>query len=631
MCGISGFLSFNKNFNESVESLKQITNRIKHRGPDATGYWTCVKDNIYLGHTRLSILDLSTNGNQPMISSCGRYVISFNGEIYNFREKSIKLVQEHNVKLSNKTDTLVLLELISKYGIEAAISQVEGMFAFAVWDRKEKKLHLARDRFGEKPLFYYRDKKFIIFGSELKVIKSFKQIDLRISKKASFYYSILGYIPAPHSIYENVFKVKPGEMIELRQDNSISKKIYYSPNLRTKNHKIDYIDFKKKVQNSLDESVKKMMVADVDVGCFLSGGVDSSLIALFMQKNSKKKIKTFTVGFNEKQYDESLYANQIARFLGTNHHQITVNSNDMLNHLDYLIDIFDEPFCDSSFIPTYLISKLAASHVKVVLSGDGGDEIFLGYNRYIFANRLLKFSNYCPNILRVLISKILRSVPSNFFDTVSQPFQKTFGIHALSHKIQKLSNILSFSKNSDFYAKLNIFDNEILVDSKMSSCDLFDKYEDIPLVESIQANDIDLYLPNDILVKVDRSSMANSLEVRSPFLDHILVDKVMEAPVNFKLRNNKTKFILKDILQGFTKDNFPYRPKMGFAIPIEKWINDKVFEKRISEIFYESNWSELGYNKKKLAKMWENFKKYKSVTPQCIWLYVVAGIWLEKK
>lgn len=631
MCGISGFLSFNNNFNNSSKLLREITSKIEHRGPDANGYWTCVRDKIYLGHTRLSILDLSANGNQPMTSSCGRYVISFNGEIYNFREKLIKLTKEYNVKFSNKTDTIVLLELISKYGIEVALSQVEGMFAFAVWDRKKKKLYLARDRFGEKPLFYYRDKKSIIFGSELKVIKSFNQINLRISKKASFYYSILGYIPAPYSIYEDVFKVKPGEIIEINKDNSISKKIYYSLNPKTESHKIDYADFKSKIKNSLNESIKKMMVADVDVGCFLSGGVDSSLVAFFMQKNSTKKIKTFTVGFDEKQYDESLYANKISRSLGTNHHEIIVNSNDMIKHLDSLVDIFDEPFSDSSFIPTYLISKLAASHVKVVLSGDGGDEIFLGYNRYLFAKKILKFRSYCPNILRILLSKILKLIPSNYFDILGQPFQKTFGIHALSHKIQKLSNILSFTKNSDFYAKLNIFDNEVLTNPKTFSCGLFDNYQDIPLIESVQANDIDLYLPNDILVKVDRSSMANSLEVRSPFLDHILVDKAMEAPVACKLKNNQTKFVLKDILQDFTKDNFPYRPKMGFAIPIEKWINDKVFEKKISEIFYESNWPELGYNSSKLTTMWENFKKYKSVTPQCIWLYAVAGMWLENK
>ncbi len=471
----------------------------------------------------------------------------------------------------------------------------------------------------------------IIFGSELKVIKSFSQINLQISKKASFYYSILGYIPAPYSIYENVFKVEPGEIVELNKDNSLSKKIYYSPNFKRHSCEVDYVDFKNKIKNSLNASVKKMMVADVDVGCFLSGGVDSSLVAFLMQKNSKKKIKTFTVGFDEKQYDESSYANTIARSLKTNHHEIIVNSNDMFMHLDSLINIFDEPFSDSSFIPTYLISKLASSHVKVVLSGDGGDEIFLGYNRYLFAKKITKFKKYCPNFIRELMSKLLRSIPPNYFDLISQPFQKTFGIHAFSHKIQKLSNILSFDKNSDFYIKLNIFDNEILTDPKTLRCDLFNKFENIPLIESIQANDIDLYLPNDILVKVDRSSMANSLEVRSPFLDHILVDKAFEAPVESKLKNNEAKFVLKDILQDFTKDNFPFRPKMGFAIPIEKWIKDKVFEKRISQIFYESNWSEFGYSRAKLINMWENFKKYKSVTPQCIWLYTVAGMWLEKK
>ena len=626
MCGISGFFL---NFKVDEKLLKKITQTIYHRGPDSMGFWFSEDDGVYMGHTRLSILDLSDKGNQPMKSICGRYIISFNGEIYNFKARAKELKKKFGIRFENGTDTIVLLELISRYGLEKALSLIEGMFAFALWDTKKKKLYFARDRFGEKPLFYYKDENKLIFGSELKVIKSMDIIDLKISQKAAFYYSVLGYIPAPFTIYKNVFKVLPSEIIETNQNYLTKKKKYFSLSFNESSEKIDYKSAKDNIKKSLEASVKKMMVADVEVGCFLSGGVDSSLVSLLMQKNSKKKIRTFTVGFDEKEYDESSYAKEIADSIGTNHHQISVNSNDMFEQIESMINIFDEPFADSSFIPTYLISKLASSHVKVVLSGDGGDEMFLGYNRYSFAKKILYLKRKSPESLRLFLSKMLKGIPSNFFDILSQPFQKMLGIHGFSHKIQKVSNILSFDCNSDFYLKLNTLDNDVLKNESLKENNLFDTFEDLSLLSSIQANDIKFYLPNDILVKVDRSSMFNSLEVRSPFLDHLLVQDSFKLPQEFKLKNNTTKYILKDILSDYTNEDFPYRPKMGFAIPIEKWIKSKKFEKKGTEIFYESDWEKLGFASKDIKKKWELFKKYKSTTPQCIWMYIVAGMWLR--
>ena len=626
MCGVSGYFFFNNKKNH-LESLIDVTNNIVHRGPDHTGFWSSQQDGIYIGHTRLSILDLTEKGNQPMKSICGRYVISYNGEIYNFKNKKNDL-KKSGVKIQNGTDTAVLLELIVQHGLKRAITMIEGMFAFALWDNRLKKLYLVRDRFGEKPLFYFKTNECIIFGSELKIIKNQSLFSLEISKKASFYYSLLGYIPAPFTIYKDVFKVMPSQIIEIDKSKNFDESKYFSFRGIAKDEESNYSSFKNKIKNSLNDSIRKMMIADVEVGCFLSGGVDSSLVAYLMQKNSEKKIRTFSVGFNEKEYDESSYARQISDLIGSNHHQIMVSSIDMLDNLESIVNIFDEPFSDSSFIPTFLISKLASSHVKVVLSGDGGDEIFLGYNRYIFANKILKIKKYFPNFFRTALSMCLKTIPSNFYDSLSKPFQKMFGLQAFSHKVQKVSNILNYENNSDFYLKLNIFDNDLL-NSYSKNENLFKEYENLPLIDSLQANDIDFYLSNDILVKVDRSSMFSSLEVRSPFLDHKLVETAFEAPLQFKIKENSSKYILKDILSDYTFKKFAFRPKMGFAIPIDRWMRDKKFQRKISEIFYESEWSKLGYDKKKLIKNWEKYKKYKSITPQCIWMYAVAGMWLN--
>ena len=379
----SFFLKGNKNLN--LSSIEEMTSSLTHRGPDSYGYWSSKENDVYFGHRRLSILDLSKHGDQPMTSSCGRYTITYNGEIYNFIELQ-KELKKFYIKFKNKTDTIILLELISKFGLREALEKLEGMFAFALWDKKKNKLFLVRDRFGEKPLFFYKNTNFIVFSSELKSLSKFPLINLNISRKSSYYYSMLGYVPAPLCIYENTFKVMPSEVISFGR-KTIKKTIYYQiPNTKF-NTELSYEKCKKELLSTLEESIKKMMIADVEIGCFLSGGIDSSLVALLMQKNSTKKIKTFNVGFNESEYDESKFAKYVSEKIESNHHDIKVNVDDMLEHVENIANIVNEPFSDSSIIPTFLISKLAASKVKVVLSGDGGDEVFMGYNRYSFAKK----------------------------------------------------------------------------------------------------------------------------------------------------------------------------------------------------------------------------------------------------
>ena len=543
---------------------------------------------------------------------------------------SIELKTKFSIKFKNGTDTIVLLELISKFGLKVALNKLEGMFAFGLWDKKEKKLFLVRDRFGEKPLFFYQDNDLIIFSSELKSLTKYPKINLDISRKSSYYYSMLGYIPAPLSIYKNVFKVMPSEMIEF--DGRLTRKVtYYQIKDRNSSQNLVYEDSKRNILNHLEESIKKMLIADVEVGCFLSGGVDSSLVALLMQRNLRRKIKTFSVGFFEKEYDESSYAKSVSQKIGSEHYDIKVRVNDMLKHVEDISKIADEPFSDSSIIPTFIISKLAASKVKVVLSGDGGDEIFMGYNRYKFAQKINRLKKNIPFLFRKFISQAIQSIPANFYDNVSVPFQKIFGIHGFSHKMVKLSNILNYEDNSDFYEKLNLLDSNVLKNKSYNFQRIFKKYNDLDLIDSVQRNDIDFYLPNDILVKVDRASMANSLEVRSPFLNHKVVDKAFDIPLDYKLKNKTTKYILKDLLSEFLPESFVNRPKMGFAIPIERWISDKKFRKTLDDVFFESSWADFGWDKNIILKKWLEYKKFGSLTPQSIWMYAMAGLWLMNR
>ena len=506
---------------------------------------------------------------------------------------------------------------------------MEGMFAFVLFDRQTRVLSLVRDRFGEKPLFYYLDKEYLVFSSELKSIKKFfNKKKLIVSKIGIQNYKYLGYIPAPYSIYENTFKILPSQIIKIKKGKIIDKLNYWDHS--NQNICLDSKFSLDQIESEIEESVKKMMVADVDVGCFLSGGIDSSLIAAMMQKNSTKKIKTFTVGFNEKNYDESLYAKKIANHLKTDHHEIKVSINDMILNIKKIIDNFDEPFADSSALPTELISSFASKKTKVILSGDGGDEIFLGYNRYLFANKFSLFNKNTPKYIRQTLQKILNSMPLGLLDNLSKSFQKTFGIQGFPHKIVKLSNILDYDDNEQFYKKLNIIDNDFTNQFLNTKESFFSKYNNLCLLESVQKNDIDHYLSNDILTKVDRSSMLNSLEVRSPFLNHLLAEKIMKIPSSFKLKNNKLKIILKDILEKYIPKSYFNRPKMGFAIPLESWFSDQKMLKLCDELIYSTDWNKLFYEEKLVKSMWESYKKYKSFPAIKIWSYIVSAIWINK-
>lgn len=622
MCGIVGFQMFKKT-NNHRKKLDCLVNSLIHRGPDSSGVWIDKQKKIFLGHTRLSIIDLSQRGNQPMQSLDGRYVIVFNGEIYNYQILKKELTLKYDAKFRTETDTEVLLELISLVGLKKTLERLEGMFAFALWDKKNNSFHLVRDRFGEKPLFYFLDNDYFVFSSELKSIKKFFQKSyLQINGLSCNLFSCLGYIPAPLTIYKKTFKVLPSEILTIRNGNVILKEKYWDAK-KVKESSV-FLDHQK-IDSLLENSVKKMMIADVEVGCFLSGGIDSSLVASLMQKNSIDKIKTFTIGFKEKQYDESTNAKKIANYLGTDHHELIVSMDDLINNIENVNEIYDEPFGDSSFLPTEIVCKLARKYLKVVLSGDGGDEIFLGYNRYILSKKIQTFNKLFPEKMRIILQSLLQKTPSGIFDYLSIPFQKRIGIHGFSHKIQKFSNLLSFRDSDDFYKKLNLIDNFQLdfIDKHL----IFDNCKD--LVKSTQINDIKYYLPNDILVKVDRASMSNSLEVRSPFLDPVLVNEVFKIPSETKMQGDNLKYLLKHSLQKYLPRELFERPKMGFAIPLENWLNKKKVILLFDEVFNNTEWEKLSFDSVRIKNIWKNYKKFRKHTPTTIWNYAVAGLWLK--
>ena len=414
MCGISGFLSSSQETFLGPKVIKSMTSNLRHRGPDNENNWINFKESIALGHNRLSILDLTNNGNQPMISSSGRFVISYNGEVYNHLDLRDELRQKKKINWKSKSDTETILEMFDYYGINESLKKFNGMFAIAIWDKKTKFLTLVRDRFGEKPLFFGWTSNSIIFSSELKAIINSTNFKKEINLKAVSAFMRLSYIPSPMSIYRNIYKLGAGEKLELNkkgisecylQDINVDSKFknikvsrWWEP-VKSKERKNFYSkDLENQIHLKIEQSVKRQMISDVKNGVFLSGGIDSSLITALYQKNSIKKIKSFTIGSSHNQMDESRSAKKFADYLGTEHHEIIVNPRDQINLIEKLPEIYDEPFADSSQIPSLLINQFASDHVKVALTGDGGDEIFCGYNRYIYSYRIWKLIQILKNI-----------------------------------------------------------------------------------------------------------------------------------------------------------------------------------------------------------------------------------------
>ena len=583
MCGFAGLWDLKKRYQsqELITTVKKMCETLKSRGPDDNDIWLDKKNNFCFAHRRLSIIETSNLGRQPMISRNKRFVIAYNGEIYNYQEIKGEL-SGLGATFRGNCDTEVLLEAISYWGLNKTLKKICGMFAFGIWDKKKKKFFLARDRVGIKPVYWSMQNNVIYFGSQPKCFLKDKKWKKEINIDSLLNYLQFGYITYPSCIYKNTFQLDPGCFLEIDFKQTLKVTRYWDLQKIVQNNNFNYSsekDIKDNFNQILEKVVSQHMISDVPIGCFLSGGIDSSIISLFMQKLiGERKIKTYSVGFSDKTlFDETKYANAIAKILETDHVNLYLNSKEILNNVPNILMEYDEPFADSSQLPTYLLSKLVKKNVSVCLSGDGGDELFGGYNRYLFAKRIKKIFSYIPYSLRKSLATIMIKTPPSKIDFIFSKLGDKFHKRFNSDKLQKFAEILKIKEFNSVYNHLISFfpQNEIPVNKDVLQ--ERKKYFNFDIdssnyIEKMQYFDANFYLPNDILTKVDRASMAHGLEVRVPFLDHRLIEFAFKLPLKMKIDNNKTKVILRDILRDKIPNKLLNRPKMGFAIPLGDWL-----------------------------------------------------------
>jgi len=587
MCGICGFWHKDKVSSDFLnKKIRTMTGVLSDRGPDKNGFWTEEKNCIAFGHTRLSIQDLSNNGSQPMTSSSGRFVIIFNGEIYNHNDLRLNLNKDFIQSWKGTSDTETLVNLIEKFGLEKTLSMLDGMFAFSVWDKKKRQLHIARDRVGEKPLYYGFHKDTFYFFSDLRPLYQLKNEQYNFDHEAFNLYKSLGYIPAPYSIFKNFKKLIPGKFASIRLDKdfefNVSDYWKLSDTFSLQENHFDENELKE----DLIKSIESQLISDKEVGAFLSGGIDSSLVCSILKKEIGITPHTFSVSLDNKIYNEGNYAKEVAELLGTKHHGYHLSSKEILLTAK-MANVYSEPFADSSQIPTYVLSKFAKNKVSVCLSGDGADELFAGYNRHKYLRIVIGLQKYLPKKTFQFLSKLLRTLDSNkldhFFLTIFKFLPNILTFSYPSNKLEKLAQLSGFENLSQTYA--NILSGKIpkkddpLVEL-ISSYDI-NKNKNLDNLNKILFFDQSLYLPDDILTKVDRAAMSCSLEVRAPFLSRKIIEKSNSLSVDLK-NNKETKFPLRKILENYIPKKMINRPKMGFSIPLgnllredlNNWAND---------------------------------------------------------
>jgi len=583
MCGIAGFID-RKAGRDSIGAERLVcgmTGRIAHRGPDAEGAFVDSESGVALGHRRLSIIDISAAGSQPMTSSDGRWVISYNGEIYNFEELRKNLEQScgpHSWR--GHSDTEVLLETIAASGLKAALESANGMFALALWDRRERVLYLARDRLGEKPLYYGWQGSTFLFGSELKALAAHPDFARRIDAAAVSMYVAYGYVPHPFSIYSGIWQLKPGHCLKLAANvpagSAPEITSYWSlptpePRPIAEDEAIEHLD------RLLGDSVRLRMRADVPMGAFLSGGIDSSAIVGLMQAQSPNRVRSYSIGFHEGDYNEAHHAKDVARHIGTEHTELYVTPDDTRDVIPLLPQLYDEPFGDSSELPTYLLCKLTRRHVKVSLSGDGGDEIFGGYERYFEFER--RWGNRVGAIesLRPLLAAGLNGVPLFVWRSFASVAPGRLRGKLQPHRARRLAAALGSRSKHEFYRYMMVHwsANSLSRPDVPRGAIFFDRtdveaWDDVFL--GMMFVDTGSYLPDDILVKVDRAAMAVSLESRIPILDHRVVEFAATLPPDLKRRGTTGKWLLRRVLDRYVPQHLIDRPKQGFGVPIKEWL-----------------------------------------------------------
>lgn len=646
MCGVAGYWAGGDKFRGDIadEILTHMSDALIHRGPDSSDNWSDPKSGVALAQRRLAIIDLSDAGTQPMHSASGRYVITYNGEIYNFEVLRAELEQSGNAhSWRGHSDTEVLLAAIEAWGLEKALQKSFGMFAIALWDHKKQTLSIARDRLGEKPLYYCKSKDNLLFASELKALIRFPTFEPILDQKAVSAYLQLSYVPAQTSIYKGVHKLAPGTIAEFSNAVAEPEVISYwklSNITETQRREVGDISYEgavNELEDILSEVVSSQMLSDVPLGSFLSGGIDSSLVTAIMQANSNAPINTFSIGFSNNQFNESEHARQVANHLGTNHTEFMVSERDALDVIPDLPQIYDEPFADSSQIPTVLLSRLAKEKVTVALTGDGGDEGFGGYNRHIFGPALWNKISKTPQFLKSAIatsafaSQGLVTKSDGLFASV---FAKLGLPVTMVNKLSKFALLAKMSKSfEDFYIKtVSTWPAQYELFDEVQLHSIFDAFKFDALGNSashIMALDAMTYLPNDILVKVDRASMSASLETRAPLLDVRIFEFAWRLPEQYLIKDKSGKRVLKSLLYKHVPKDIIDRPKQGFAIPLDTWLRGELRE-----------WADAGISEycahqcedeeaQTLKAIWGDHQSGSQNNSSAIWSVLMLNCWIN--
>ena len=636
MCGIAGIFLVNRPI--AADALENIAQRMGDalitRGPDDSGVWLEAPSGLALSHRRLSIIDLSPEGHQPMVSASGRYVVSYNGEIYNYQELRAQLPYPYR----GQSDTEVLLAAVEAWGVERALAAFNGMFAFALWDKQEKTLTLARDRMGEKPLYYGWVGDQFVFASEMKAFRELPNWPPEINRDALTLYMRYSYIPSPYSIYRGIHKMRPGQFLQISAAAQFAlPKPYWSfEAMVEKSLKSRIICSTEEAVNGLDlrlkHAVGQRMMADVPLGVFLSGGVDSSTIAALMQAQSAQPVRTFTIGFTEEGFDEAPYAKAVAQHLGTRHTEIYISSNEAAEVIPQLPDIYDEPFADSSQIPTYLVSKFARQHVTVALSGDGGDELFGGYNRYIRGPALWNTISAVPLGLRVVAAKMLLAAHNSLVHKFAPE-----GSSPTARLVRKLGNYYEKAGTAsaeEFYRKLcSIHDHpeQVVLGGNEPPMLLSQKLLTLNYGEWMMMQDALTYFPGDILTKVDRAAMAVSLETRTPFTDPELMAFAWQMPLKMKMHKGEGKLLLRELLYRYVPKALIERPKAGFAAPIGAWLRGPL-QAWAADLLSPATLKEQGFfDAEAVSTMWEMHQSGQRDMEQPLWNLLMFESWFRNR
>jgi asparagine synthase (glutamine-hydrolysing) len=646
MCGIAGFWSPGGLDESAIAVLGKMTSAIRHRGPDDAGCWSDSRLGIALGHRRLSVIDLSPEGRQPMTSASGRYVIIFNGEIYNFVDLRRHLEAEA-VRFRGHSDTEVMLAAIERDGILKATQRFAGMFGFALFDRRENLLHLVRDRLGEKPLYHGRAGDVLLFGSELKALRAHPAWRGEVDRNALALFLRHNYVPAPYSIYKGIRKVMPGTIATFNLNAPVAEpteQMYWSARnaVEAGVHAVASAS-DAEVLDELDailrQTVRREMISDVPLGAFLSGGVDSSLIVALMQHESARPVRTFTIGFQEPEYNEAGHAKAVAQHLKTDHTELYVTPAEALAVVPRLPHLYDEPFADSSQIPTFLVSELARRHVTVSLSGDGGDELFGGYDRYFLAQRVWSLLTLIPVAGRRVIAKGIRSVSPGRWDLMLGMVGLTSRPRAARRitgdRLHKVAVILSTETQEGIYHDFVSHWREpasVTLGATEPPTPLTDPLQQLPLdglLSRMMYLDLITYLPDDILVKVDRASMGVSLESRAPFLDHSVVEFAWRMPAHMRVKEGRGKWPLRQLLDRYVPRALVDRPKMGFGVPIDHWLRGSLKEWAAALIDPSRLKREGFFDPKPIAQKWREHQDRSQNWHYLLWDVLMFQSWLE--